>query len=73
MKIVNGRWVDNNGDPINELTSKKFVELGRKVSAVYGKNISYDKINIVNNLTSLSVNQHKSLSHIIDSGYINKL
>jgi hypothetical protein len=73
MKIVNGRWVDDNNNPIDERTSPAFLELGRKVRSLYGKNITYNRIKFVKELSSLSNKQEDALCLVFDNNLIDKL
>jgi hypothetical protein len=73
MQIVNGKWVDNNFNPLDERTSPGLIELGRKVKSLYGDNISYNRIEFVNNLSSLSEEQEEGLRVVFDSNLIDKL
>ena len=73
MIIVNGRWVDDNHNPIDETTSGELLELGRKVQSLYGKNITYNRIKFVKELTSLNDSQENALSLVFDNNLIDKL
>jgi len=73
MQIFQGKWVDNNFNPIDERTSAQLMELGRKVQSLYGENISYSRIEFVNNLSSLNEQQEEALRTVFDSNLINKL
>lgn len=73
MVILNGKWVDNNFNPIDERTSPQLMELGRKVKSLYGENISYNRIEFVNNLSSLNEEQEEALRTVFDSNLIDKL
>ena len=73
MVILNGKWVDNNFNPIDERTSPQLMELGRKVKSLYGEDISYNRIEFVNALASLSEEQEEGLRVVFDSNLIDKL
>jgi hypothetical protein len=73
MTILNGRWVDNNFNPIDEMNYCQLKELGRKVQSLYGENISYNRIEFVNNLSSLNEQQEEALRTVFDSNLIDKL
>ena len=74
MHIVNGRWVvDDNLTPIDERTSPDFVELGKKLTSLYGKNITHDRIKLVTQLDSLKDSDERAISKLIDEGLINKV
>ena len=73
MQIVNGRWVDNHSNPIDERSCSQLIELGKKVQSIYGKNISYDRIILINQLNGLGETDERVISRIIDEGHLNKL
>jgi hypothetical protein len=73
MQIVAGKWVDERFNPIDELNYSQLKELGRKVQSLYGENISYNRIEFVNNLSSLSEEQEEGLRVVFDSNLIDKL
>jgi len=73
MIIVNGRWVDDNQNPIDEQSISKFIELGNKVKTLYGKSISYDKIKLVLELEKLNSKEEEGLCSILDRNLISKL
>jgi hypothetical protein len=67
MKIVNGRWVDDNQDPINDLNFNKFKELSKKVHSVYGKKITYDRIEVISSIVELNEKQDVVLTSILST------
>jgi len=75
MQIINGRWVDSNNNPIDERTSPMLMELGRKVKSIYGNNITYNRIELINNMDKLSEKEESSLAYLLnnDNVDINKL
>jgi len=73
MQIVKGKWVDVNENPIDERTSSKFLELGRKVKSLYGERITHDRIKLVSQLSLLNEEQESTLAKIIEEGHLNKL
>ena len=75
MRIVNGRWVvDDNLTPIDERTSPAFVELGKKVTSIYGKrNITHDRIKLISQLDSLTDSDERVLSRVIEEGLVSKI
>ena len=54
MKVVNGKWQDQHGNPVNDFNVKELIEIGQKVKAVYGDDITSNRIDIISNLTNLS-------------------
>jgi hypothetical protein len=73
MQIVRGKWVDNNFNPIDETNYSQLKELGKKVQSLYGDNISYNRIEFVNNLSSLSEEQEEGLRIVFNENLIDKL
>lgn len=73
MTILNGRWVDEKFNPIDERTSPQLMELGRMVKSLYGENISYNRIEFVNNLSCLTEAQEEGLRIVFDENLIDKL
>ena len=73
MKIINGRWVDHNGESITVFNYNKLKQIGEKVQAVYGENITYDRINVISNLTMLSSKDENTLARVFDEKILTKL
>ena len=73
MRIVNGRWVDNNFNPIDERSCSQLLQLGQQVKSIYGNNITHDRIRLVSQLNDLSNQDERILSRLIDEGHLNKL
>lgn len=73
MKIVNGKWVDQYEDPIDDRTYSQLTSLGMKLRVLYGKEITYDRIQIVTQLTQLDTLDERALSVIFEQGALNKL
>lgn len=67
MKIVNGKWQDQHGNPVNDFNVKELIEIGQKVKAVYGDNITSNRIDIISNLTKLSEKEENGLNHLLSS------
>lgn len=73
MRISNGRWVDHNGEPITVFNYNQLKQIGEKVQAVYGKDITYDRINVISNLTMLSSKDENTLARVFDEKMLTKL
>jgi len=65
MKIVNGRWVDDNNSPIDNFNVSKLLEIGHKVKAVYGENITYNRINLMCSIDKLTNKEENGLAHLL--------
>jgi hypothetical protein len=47
MELINGRWVSSNKEPINDFNYSEFKLLKDSLSTSFGKEITYDKINLM--------------------------
>lgn len=65
MKIVDGKWVTEDDSPVDSM-NKELKELGEKVTAVYGKNITHDRIAIISKLLTLKEHQEQILSRLLN-------
>lgn len=65
MKIVDGRWVTEDDSPVDPM-NKELKELSEKVTAVYGKNITHDRIAIISKLLTLKEHQEQILSRLLN-------
>jgi hypothetical protein len=74
MKIINGRWVDDHNNPVNNFNVTELLEIGQKVKAVYGEKITYDRINLISSLRNLTGREENDLAHILEQdGVLSKL
>lgn len=73
VQIINGRWVDENHNPLDERNCSELTNLGKKVKAIYGGNITHDRIVLINQLSSLEDNDERILNRIINEGHLEKL
>ena len=67
MKIVDGRWVDNNEQPIDNFNVTELLEIGENVKKMYGEDITYSRINLVSAIKNLSPEQEDSLAYILSN------
>lgn len=67
MKIVNGRWVDDNEQPIDYFNVSELLEIGENVKKMYGEDITYSRINLVSAIKSLTPEQEVSLAYILSN------
>lgn len=67
MKVVNGKWQDRNGDPINHFNASELIEIGQKVKAVYGEDITSNRIDLISSLTTLSEKEENGLTYLLSS------
>jgi hypothetical protein len=74
MKIVNGRWVDCNNNPVDNFNVTQLLEIGQKVKALYGDKITYDRINLISSIRRLTSREESGLAYLLEhDGMISKL
>lgn len=66
MKVVNGKWQDQHGEPINHFNAPKLMEIGQKVKAVYGEQITSSRIELISSIVNLSEREESSLAHLLN-------
>lgn len=65
MKIENGKWVDQYGDPVTVFNFNELKDIGEKVQAVYGDNITYNRIELISSIKGLSEQEESSLAYLL--------
>jgi hypothetical protein len=65
MQIVNGKWVDNFENPVDNFNFNQFKEVSENVTALYGGNITYERIKLVGSLKSLNGKQEKIIANLL--------
>jgi len=65
MKIINGRWVDDNEQPVDNFNVSELLEIGENVKKMYGEDITYSRINLVSAIKSLTPKQEDDLAYIL--------
>ena len=74
MKIENGRWVDDNHNPIDNFNVSELIQIGQKVKAVYGDEINYDRISVISSICKLTGKEETNLAYLLEQeGMISKL
>lgn len=74
MRIINGKWQDTNGDPVNNFSYNQVQEIGDNLVNLYGNNITYSRIELVSALKTLTPRQESDLAFILsDARGISKL
>jgi hypothetical protein len=66
MKVVNGKWQDQYGEPVDYFNAPKLMEIGQKVKAVYGEEITSSRIELVSSIINLSEKEERSLAHLLN-------
>jgi hypothetical protein len=74
MRVVNGKWQDQHGEPINHFNAPQLMEIGQKVKAVYGDEINYDRISVISSICKLTGKEETNLAYLLEQeGMISKL
>jgi hypothetical protein len=74
MKIINGKWQDDNNNPVNNFNVSKLLEIGEKVKAVYGEKITYDRIALISSMDKLTGKEESGLAYVLEQkGVLSKL
>lgn len=74
MKIENGKWVDQYGDPVTVFNFNELKDIAEKVTAVYGEKITYNRIDLISSIKGLTEKEEGSLASLLNSDYnISKL
>lgn len=74
MQIVNGKWVDKYENPIDDFNFSQLKEVSENVTALYGDAITYERIQLVGSLKSLSDKQESIIANLLqDHDLISKL
>jgi len=66
MKVVNGKWQDQHGEPVDNFNAPKLMEIGQKVKAVYGKEITSSRIELISSIVNLTEREESSLAHLLN-------
>jgi len=67
MKIENGKWRDQYGDPVTVFNFNELKEISEKVEAVYGENITYNRIELISSIKDLSEKEESGLAQLLTS------
>lgn len=74
MQIVNGKWVDNFENPVDDFNFNQLKEVSENVTALYGEKITYERIKLVGSLKSLNGKQESIIANLLqDHDLISKL
>ena len=74
MKIINGRWVDDRNNPVDNFNVTQLLEIGDKVKALYGEKITYDRINLISSIRRLTGREEGELASLLNQeGIISKM
>lgn len=67
MKILNGKWVNDKEDPLTVLEIKDVISLGKKVVSLFGEDITYERINIVNSFSKNDKDKERVINHLLEN------
>jgi hypothetical protein len=67
MKVINGKWQDQYGEPVDHFNAPKLMEIGQKVKAVYGDDITSNRIDLISRLNHLSEKEENGLNYLLSS------
>jgi hypothetical protein len=74
MKIVNGKWKAENDEAVDNFNIKELLDIGEKVKAVYGEDITYDRINLISSIRTLTREQENAMVSVLNQeGLLNRL
>jgi hypothetical protein len=65
MKIENGKWVDQYGDPVTVFSYDKMREIGDNLVNLYGEDITYSRINLISTIKQLTPRQEDDLTYVL--------
>jgi len=65
MRIINGKWQDDNEQPVDNFNVSELLEIGENVKKMYGEDITYSRINLVSAIKSLTPKQEDDLAYIL--------
>jgi hypothetical protein len=67
MKIVNGKWQDDLGEPVTVFSYNKMKEIGNNLVNLYGEDITYSRINLLSTIKTLTPKQESDLAYVLSS------
>lgn len=74
MRIINGKWRDQHGDPVTVFNYDKIKEIGSNLVNLYGEDITYSRINLISTIKTLTPKQEDDLAYVLSQeGAISKL
>lgn len=74
MKIVNGKWRDQHGDPVNNFNVSELLKIADNVTNVFGEDVTYSRIQLMSAIKTLTPKQESDLAYVLNQeGAISKL
>ena len=71
MRVVNGKWQDQYGEPVDHFNAPQLMEIGQKVKAVYGEEITSSRIELISSIVNLSDREERSLAYLLNRDDVN--
>lgn len=66
MSVVNGKWQDQYGNPIDNFNAPQLMEIGKKVKSVFGDNITSSRIELVSSIINLTEKEENRLAYLLN-------
>jgi hypothetical protein len=73
MKIHNGKWIDEDDQPLSNFNYDNFKKLKETLLVLYGNEITYDRINVMSFLINKKEGASKLINVIDNEEILNKL
>lgn len=74
MRIIDGKWQDDLGEPVTVFNYNKIKEIGSNLVNLYGEDITYSRINLISTIKTLTPKQEDDLAYVLSQeGAISKL
>jgi len=67
MKILKGKWVNDNEESLSTLEIQNVLSLGKKVVSLFGEDITYERINIVNSFSKNDKDKERVINHLLEN------
>lgn len=67
MRIIDGKWQDDNNNPVDNFNVSELLEIGENVKKMYGEDITYSRIELVSAIKALTPEQEDSLAYILSN------
>lgn len=65
MKIIDGKWQDDQGEPVTVFNYNKIKEIGDNLASIYGEDITYSRINLISTIKQLTPKQEDDLAYVL--------
>ena len=74
MKILNGRWVDDDNESrIDNFNVGKLLSIGQQVQSMFGKEITHHRIEMVATIADMNEQQSFVLAEVLASKKMSKI